>query len=411
MEEIYGMGQELQAMKRALEKRNIIVSGDDTFDASVEMNRLRGEMKDAVHSMRQNDEAIESLNNLRSAFDDLTRRRELDKEEINNLRDTIEKLSVKPVVVTESISSSVIDELTKRIDQMALDLNALTLEVTRVQTVQASAVTLLKSLTDELQKIHDQLDAQSKLVPPEIDTAPLNDLIGKLKDSTDALAGAVSASSNVVPTKTVILNADDPTKPTIAVVAPEVLPPVVTATPEVVVDKVDPTSPEPQVVVTVAPSTDAVVTSTPVVTDVIKTEPGLTDVVVATPADVHADTVATTGVDPVAAVVDAVAKTPEIVAAPAVDPVPAPAADPAPAAPVEAPVAAPVAADPAPAAPVADAPVASVADAPAAPVADAAPAAPAADAPVAPAADPAPVADAAPAAPVADAPVPEQPKQ
>lgn len=73
---------------------------------------------------------------------------------------------------------------------MALNLDSLTAEVARVQTVQASAVTLLDSLTHELEKISADLAAQSS--SGAADTAALNDLIDKLKVSTDGLAAAVA---------------------------------------------------------------------------------------------------------------------------------------------------------------------------------------------------------------------------
>jgi low affinity Fe/Cu permease len=78
----------------------------------------------------------------------------------------------------------------ERIKQMAINLDSLTAEVARVQTVQASAVTLLDSLTHELEKISADLAAQSS--SGAADTAALNDLIDKLKVSTDGLAAAVA---------------------------------------------------------------------------------------------------------------------------------------------------------------------------------------------------------------------------
>ena len=139
-----------------------------------------------------------------------------------------------------------------------LNLETLTQEVTRAQTVQTSAITLLKKLTAELERISGEMATMAAQTPPQIDTGPLNDLIGKLKTSTDALATAVSDSTNVVPVKEVVVNAEDSTKPTVHVVMPEVLPENVVVTAQQVVPTVDNASSEPQVVVTVQPATDVI---------------------------------------------------------------------------------------------------------------------------------------------------------
>lgn len=153
----------------------------------------------------------------------------------------------------------------ERINKMTLNLEALAAEVTRAQTVQSSAVTLLKKLTGELERISAQMTEMAAQTPPQIDTAPLNDLIDKLKTSTDSLASAVSDSTNVTPVTEVVLNAEDTSKPTVQVIMPEILPENVVVTAEQVVPTVDNTSTEPQVVVTVqpAPAPEAVTTEAP----------------------------------------------------------------------------------------------------------------------------------------------------
>ena len=78
----------------------------------------------------------------------------------------------------------------ERIDRMSINLETLTAEVTRVQTVQASAVTLLTSLTKELEQISADLAVKS--TEGTNDVAALNELIDKLKVSTDDLATAVA---------------------------------------------------------------------------------------------------------------------------------------------------------------------------------------------------------------------------
>lgn len=206
-----------------------------------------------------------------------------------------------------------IRDLTKGLEKMELNVEALAAEVARVHTVHSSAATMLKKLTVELERVSAELAAKAS---ETIDTKPLDDLIEKLKASTDALAGAVADSSNVIPTKEVILHADDPTVPTVQVNLPEVMPEVVTVSAETVVDSVDTTSPEPQVVVTVEPSTDATVTEDNVVADMIKTDEGLVDIVVTAPAEVAEAVSNEANVDVVAAVKEAFEATPEVVAEP-----------------------------------------------------------------------------------------------
>jgi hypothetical protein len=98
---------------------------------------------------------------------------------------------------------------------MSFNLEALTAEVKRVQTVQFSAVTLLKRLTTELEDIHAKLEASSTA-----DAAPLGELITSLKASTDSLAAAVADSSDA---KAVVRNAEDTMVSTAQIVMPEVL--------------------------------------------------------------------------------------------------------------------------------------------------------------------------------------------
>lgn len=210
---------------------------------------------------------------------------------------------------------NIVLNIQERMSQMALNLDALTAEVTRAQTVQASAVTLLKNLTTELEDISAKLAATPPPVAPEvIDTKPIDDLVAKLKDSTDALAGAVADSWDTKPVHEVVLNATDSTKPTISVILPEVLPEHVEVKTEQVVDTVDPTSSAPQIVVSVEPA-PAPAPDVAVVTDTIATPEGQTDVTVSVPAEVHAE-VADHGIDVIEAVKEAVAEA-EVPAEPA----------------------------------------------------------------------------------------------
>lgn len=99
---------------------------------------------------------------------------------------------VKPIDWTMNfiVSLLLLPQIKERIQQMAINLEALAAEVSNVQSVQASAVALLNSLTKELEKI--SADLASKSSDTATDTAALNDLIDKLKTSTDSLAAAVA---------------------------------------------------------------------------------------------------------------------------------------------------------------------------------------------------------------------------
>lgn len=198
-----------------------------------------------------------------------------------------------------------------------LNLDKLAAEVSRVATVHASAMALLKKLTGELETVSAQLAAKLAEVPPVLDTAPLDALIDQLKASTDALAGAVSDSVDVKPMKEVVLNADNPAVPTVSVIMPEVMPEHVEVHAEVVVDTVDPVSTEPQVVVTVEPAAEA--PAADAVVDTIATPADQVDVMVSADPVVHADVKTDAGVDVVEVVKEAFDAAPEVVAEPKVE--------------------------------------------------------------------------------------------
>lgn len=225
---------------------------------------------------------------------------------------------VKNIIGFETIAANKLDELSiiitdinERIKKMALNLDALTMEVSRAQTVQSSAIALLQKLTSELEDISAKL--ASKPAEEPVDTKPLDDLVTKLKSSTDSLSAAIADSADVQKTHEVVLNADNPDLPTVKVTLPEVLPETVKVEAEQVVDKVDTTSPEPQVEITVKPADEV---HEDAVTSTIETPEGQTDVTVSAPADVHEEIKTDTGVDVVDAVKEAVQATPEVVAAP-----------------------------------------------------------------------------------------------
>lgn len=158
-----------------------------------------------------------------------------------------------------------IQSMIERIKSMALNLEALTEEVTRAKTVQASAVELINKVVTELEAVSAELAARES--EPPIDTSAIDALATELKESTDTLAAAVADSVDVKPTHKVVLNSDNPDKATVEVILPEVLPEVVEATVEPLTEGVDPTSSDPQARVVVdeasAPVAE-VVAATPV---------------------------------------------------------------------------------------------------------------------------------------------------
>ena len=233
----------------------------------------------------------------------------------------------------ENINNTV-QTLTERINHMALNLDALTAEVTRAKTVQASAIALITKVAAELETVSAELASHQH--EPPVDTSGIDALAADLKASTDALAAAVADSVDVTPTHTVILNADNPAIPTVEVVLPEVLPEVVEASVEQVVETVDPASSEPQIQIVVEEAAPAVVeaveAAAPEVvadpaqdlvtsegetleTGVVVTDAGETNVTVATPPE-EAAVADAAGVDVVEAVAEAYEAAPEVVAAP-----------------------------------------------------------------------------------------------
>ena len=219
-------------------------------------------------------------------------------------------------------------QLQKRIEEMALNVDHLKAEVTRVQTVQASAVKLIDGLVAELEAV--KVDLAQKLLEANapVDTSALDALVEDLKASTDGFAAAVADSWDAKDTKEVILNADNPETPTVSVIMPEVLPENVEVTTEVLVDEIDPASSEPQVAVVVeepapAPAAEEA-PAEPTVEAVLSTEEGLVDVVMTAP-EAAVEELKAEGVDVMAAVTEAYEATEEVTAAPvAEEPAPAP---------------------------------------------------------------------------------------
>jgi len=245
---------------------------------------------------------------------------------------TLEKMNI--LLARIGNISDQMTNLQERVNYMALNLETLQAEVARAKTVQSSAVELIKKVVVELESV--SADLAAKLTEPPVDTSALDALTADLKASTDSLAAAVADSVDVLPTHTVVLNADNPEVPTVEVVLPEVLPEVVEATVEQVVETVDPTSSEPQIQIVVEEAAPEVVetveatapevvadpeqdlTTTEgetIVTGVVETDEGEANVTVAAPVE-EAAVAEAAGVDVVEAVAEAYEAAPEVVAVP-----------------------------------------------------------------------------------------------
>lgn len=310
---------EIVDFRRDLDKLKAQIRGEDVVVQTVQ---VLGFDKDGFEAaLEKNAGSIEKL------FKEVEAIKSRQEQELLSLRTQVEEAtsrvngqdsSFTPFNETDEYKTfqNTFRTIEERIQNMALNLDALAQEVARVQNVQSSAMLMLKKLTLELEDISAQLKAKSTEVANAVDETELNRLIEELKTSTGALAEAVADSTDVLETRKVVLNADDPSKPTVAVVMPEVMPTDVIAKVDTVVDTVDAASPEEQIVVTVVPATEAEPIEGKAVVDTIVTEEGLTDINVYVPEAEHAEVKEASGVDVVEAVVEAFDKEPEVVAAP-----------------------------------------------------------------------------------------------
>lgn len=88
--------------------------------------------------------------------------------------------------------SGQLNEIQKEITIMALDISALTNAVTNETTVEQSAITLLGSLSSEIQTLINQSGNT-------VDPAALQALVNQMNTSQAALAAAVSANTPAAP--------------------------------------------------------------------------------------------------------------------------------------------------------------------------------------------------------------------
>jgi hypothetical protein len=119
--------------------------------------------------------------------------------------------------------TTILLNLTEEVRKMALNLDTLTTEVSRLETVNSSAVTLLHTLMNEIALLKD-------------DPAALDALVGRVRIATDALAAAIAAVPGDAPVVAPV-EVVEPT-PAEVLVAPEVSPIVSEPTPVVVEEPV-----------------------------------------------------------------------------------------------------------------------------------------------------------------------------
>lgn len=106
-------------------------------------------------------------------------------------------IGIKSFFTFEYDISKTIQDLNERITTMSLNLDALIAEVERATAVDESAVILLQKLTSELADVSAKLAATPVNEP--VDTSGLDELVSKLKASTDSLAAAVVANTPAAP--------------------------------------------------------------------------------------------------------------------------------------------------------------------------------------------------------------------
>jgi predicted nucleic acid-binding Zn-ribbon protein len=83
--------------------------------------------------------------------------------------------------------------LLERIQKMAVDLTQLVQEVDRVRDTQEKATALITSLVAEVKSATDQLVAKTAEAENTVDVTVINELVSKLKASTDSLTAVLPA--------------------------------------------------------------------------------------------------------------------------------------------------------------------------------------------------------------------------
>lgn len=89
-------------------------------------------------------------------------------------------------------------DLLERIRKMAVDLTQLIEEVDRVRSTQEKAVEKISALVTDVKTVTEQLVEKTKEAENTVDVAVINELVEKLKTSTDSLSAVLEPAAEPV---------------------------------------------------------------------------------------------------------------------------------------------------------------------------------------------------------------------
>ena len=89
------------------------------------------------------------------------------------------------------------DSLLQGIQQMAANLSSFMEEINRIMKVQEQAIARIGGLVDDVKNITQQLAEKTLESEKSVDISVINELVEKLKTSTDGLARAVSTETEL----------------------------------------------------------------------------------------------------------------------------------------------------------------------------------------------------------------------
>lgn len=125
------------------------------------------------------------MNVFQSAFESL--KRQFDAIAVPKSSDT-NKLKLDVTLKTTNLIRDAITILNERMDAMAISLDGLSAEIDRSNTVTAGAAAKIDQLIENVRLITEELAAVKMVAETStVDSTKLEELIGKLRTSTDAL--------------------------------------------------------------------------------------------------------------------------------------------------------------------------------------------------------------------------------
>lgn len=99
----------------------------------------------------------------------------------------------RSLFVNDNLIPEDLTYLLERIQKMAVDLTQLTQEVDRVRETQEKAAAVITNLVTEIKTVTDQLVAKTAEAENTVDVNIINEMIAKLKESTDSLSAVLPA--------------------------------------------------------------------------------------------------------------------------------------------------------------------------------------------------------------------------